>query len=392
MQEYTMVIPTYWGRSADGGLSAGIVFDHPTLLHEPGTLGRLLESLDILDEFQGKVVIISTSNEPGLTEQVAAKVESIITPYRQRYDIFNVCQGTLESLRKRLAQKGVSAGALAMLNLDNYASVRNICSLAGILTGSDYTIFIDDDEVFTDPDFLQKIDEDVGLSVEGRRIEALAGYYLQPKTYRLDEGKVPAWRAPYWNNTVAMNMAFDKIIGRPPRLKPTPFVFGGNMTISLKALRTVPFDPHITRGEDIDFLLNLRINGIGFYLDRELSIQHLPPASSQPAWKKVREDGVRFLYERQKVRDHSELKLDELQPYPGMFLADDLEERIIKTNELLIQDYESKNDRTSALECEKTIAQVKENPWARLDTKTHLSSITADWQELTSAAVGMGIP
>ena len=48
---------------------------------------------------------------------------------------------------------------MELVNLNNYAAVRNICALAGICNGSRYTIFIDDDEVFTDPDFLKKIEE-----------------------------------------------------------------------------------------------------------------------------------------------------------------------------------------------------------------------------------------
>ena len=393
MKDFTMVIPSYWGsaeRASEG--TEEIVFDHPTTLGEEGTLGRLLESLDIFGELEGTVVIISVANEPQIADKVETKVESIIKPFQDRFAISHISQSTLEKIKKSLAEQEVSEAALKLVNLDNYAAVRNMCSLAGILNGNQYTIFIDDDEVFTDPDFLNKVEESMRCSFNGKKIEALAGYYLQPDTYRLDEKKVPQWRTPYWNNTASMNKAFDLIIGRGERLKPTPFVFGGNMTLSLEALKQVPFDPQITRGEDIDFLLNLRIHGIPFYLDRELSITHLPPASVQSAWKKFREDALRFLYERKKVRDHAELKLEELQPYPGVFLADDLEDRINKTSELLKQEYEAQGDEEGVQECEKIIALVKEEPWEQIDTKVWLHKITADWQELTDKAIGLGIP
>ncbi len=48
------------------------------------------------------------------------------------------------------------------------------------------------------------------------------------------------------------------------------------MVLTLSPLMKVPIDPGITRGEDIDFLLNLRVNGITFFLDRELSLKHHP--------------------------------------------------------------------------------------------------------------------
>lgn len=393
MKDFTMVIPSYWGRAGDELVgSEKIVFDHPTPLNERGTLPRLLDSLDVLRGMDGKVVVIAVANDPEIASEVEERVDEIIAPYRSRYDIASMHQFALVEIKQRLAARGLSRAALWLLNLDNYAAVRNMCSLAGILNGSRHTIFIDDDEVFTDPDFLKKIEENMGGQVEGTNVEALAGYYLQPDTYRLDESRVPAWQAPYWNNAAAMNEAFDRFIGRGPRLKPTPFVFGGNMTVALEVLKSVPFDPRITRGEDIDFLLNMRIGGISFYLDRELSIKHLPPPSSRPAWKKVREDAVRFLYERKKVMDHPALSLEELQPYPGAFLGDDLEERTIKTNELLIREYESKGDALGVRECQANIAMAEKNPFQEIDTKSWLKEVTANWRELAACAEGMGIP
>jgi len=393
MKDSVMVIPSYWGR-AEGvaEIVEEMVFDHPTPLNRIGTLGRLLDSLDIFDQVPGKIVIIAVANERAIAGEVEDKIDEIIAAYRQRYDIIGMGQTTLEKIKMKLADQGVSAKALAMVSLDNYAAVRNICSLAGILESSSYTVFIDDDEVFTDRNFFEKIDESMCRSYKGDAIAALAGYYLQPDTYRLDERKVPQWRIPYWNNAAAMNEAFDLFIGQGERIKPTPFVFGGNMTLALDALEKVPFDPKITRGEDIDFLLNLRVNGIRFYLNRELAIKHLPPGSTQTAWEKFREDAIRFLYERKKVTDHDELSLSELQPYPGLFLGDDLEERIIKTAELLKGEYESQGDEEGVRECQNIMIMAKENPFRDFDTRAWLGKITADWQKITAMAVGSGIP
>jgi hypothetical protein len=386
-----MVIPTYWGLDKAGEADEEIVFDHPAMLNEAGTLGRLLESLSIFKRLGGKIVVISVASTRGIAGAVKDRVDQIIEPFRSFYDITNIGQDTLEHISDRLADRGVSKSSLELVNLDNYAAVRNICSLAGVINGTNYTIFIDDDEVFSDPDFFDKIEESMGKAAAGDKIEALAGYYLQPHTFRLDENKMPDWRAPWWNNTAAMNAAFERIIGQEPRLKPTPFVFGGNMTVSLNALKQIPFDPRITRGEDIDFLLNARIHGITFYLDRKLAITHLPPESEQKEWKKVKEDAIRFMYERKKVRDHPQLTLQELQPYPGMFLGADLEERIIKTNELLKQKYQTENDEQGVRECEKTIAMTAENRWAQIDTRVWLRQLVTRWQEVTTVAEGIEI-
>jgi hypothetical protein len=140
----------------------------------------------------------------------------------------------------------------------------------------------------------------------------------------------------------------------------------------------------------MDFLMNLHINDITFYMDRELSIKHLPPGSDRPAWKKIREDAIRFLYARKKLTDHN-LDLDFFQPYPGRFLDGDLETRIIKTNELLKEDYLKNGDRQNAAECDENIRLASENPFADFDTKTWLSNITAHWQQLTSTLEGIGL-
>ncbi|MCK4617699.1 hypothetical protein KAT45_02225, partial [Candidatus Aerophobetes bacterium] len=180
-----------------------------------------------------------------------------------------------------------------------------------------------------------------------------------------------------------------------PRLKPTPFIFGGNMVLHHDTVMKVPFDPLITRGEDIDFLINLRINRITVWLDRELYIKHVPPKIFRPAWRSLREDIKRFLYERKKVIDHEEIEgvgREELMPYPGTFLGPDLEERIIRTNELLKEEYKKLSDKRGMDECEVNIELAKNNPFKDIDTPTWLRNLIKRWQGLTRVAVGRGIP
>ena len=109
-----------------------------------------------------------------------------------QYDIICLNHNVIEKIKEQLTEKGVSKEALGLVNLVNYSAVRNMCSIIGILNGSNNTLFIDDDEVFTDPEFLKKIKESMTGKTRDARIHALAGYYLQPDTYRLNEDNVPA--------------------------------------------------------------------------------------------------------------------------------------------------------------------------------------------------------
>lgn len=396
MQKKTIVIPTYWGPPEDVDLQAGKVFDHPTPLDQEGTLGRVLESMHILNRNDFSVVLIIAATLDSIENEVLDRVKEICEPFKEKIDISLIHQGNLSKIKQKLLNEYVPDDSCALINLDNYSSVRNMCSLAGILNGSELVIFIDDDEVFTDSKFIDKAVKFVGTEFKGEKILAVAGYYINGDgKYKLDEASVPLWKKKYWNNVFAMNQAFGQIIGKGPRLKPTPFVFGGNMVIHRELLTNVPFDPSITRGEDIDFLINIRISGARFWLDNTLSIVHLPPSKKNPQWLSFREDIKRFLYENKKVSDHSHLNgvsRDELMPYPGLFLGEDLEEKILAASKLLYNDYKEAGDKHGMEQCIINEEIVKTESFKAIDTKKWLSKLKSNWKVLTYASAGIGIP
>lgn len=396
MQKKTIVIPTYWGPPEDVDLQADKVFDHPTPLDQEGTLGRVLESMHILNRNDFSVVLIIAATLDSIENEVLDRVKEICEPFKEKIDISLIHQGNLSKIKQKLLNEYVPDDSCALINLDNYSSVRNMCSLAGILNGSELVIFIDDDEVFTDSKFIDKAVKFVGTEFKGEKILAVAGYYINSDgKYKLDEASVPLWKKKYWNNVFAMNQAFGQIIGKGPRLKPTPFVFGGNMVIHRELLTNVPFDPSITRGEDIDFLINIRISGARFWLDNTLSIVHLPPSKKNPQWLSFREDIKRFLYENKKVSDHSHLNgvsRDELMPYPGLFLGEDLEEKILAASKLLYNDYKEAGDKHGMEQCIINEEIVKTESFKAIDTKKWLSKLKSNWKVLTYASAGIGIP
>ena len=396
MQKITMVMPTYWGPPEDKDIGEEKVFDHPTPLDQEGTLGRVLESLKVLERSDFSIVLIVSSTSSKIEKEVVSKVKEISRPFREKYDLKLLHHKNLKSLREKLLSKNVIPDACSLINLDNYSSVRNMCSIAGILNGSDLVVFIDDDEVFEDSNFIDKAVEHAGKERDGEKILAVAGYYINSDgNYKLDETGVPFWKRESWNNVIAMNQAFDQIIGKRPRLKLTPFVFGGNMVIHRELLASVPFDPAITRGEDIDFLINVRISGKKFWLDNTLSIVHRPPSKKSPRWLSFREDIKRFLYEKKKVNNHSHIKevsRNALMPYPGLFVGEDLEDRILKANKLLYREYEEAGDRYGMEQCGINEEIVKSGKLRDIDTRTWLERLTSNWRILTRAAAGVGIP
>jgi hypothetical protein len=320
-----IVIPTYWARVKPK--KEDLVYDHPTPTGEEGTLERLLKSLSVLKGSDFYVIIISCPTNPSIGKEVKNKIDKIIKPYMRNYKILHFSYPDLLKFHKLIKEKGKHE-YIPYISLEGYSNIRNMCLILPHILQADVSVLIDDDEVFEDPDFLEKALEFVGKD----EIFAIAGTYLQAHGgYKFIDRK--EWWKIFWDNTGAMNRAF-KIIDNPPRLKDTPFVFGGNMVIHKSMFTQVLFDPYISRGEDIDFLCNAKSKGFKFLLDNRLSIKHLPPKGQNPLWLKMREDIKRFIYMKVKLKKIG-YPLENTMPYPGYFLTNNLYFKTVVTNFIL---------------------------------------------------------
>ncbi len=254
------------------------------------------------------------------------------------------------------------------------------------LDGSEAAVLFDDDEVYEDPRYLEQVAEVLGSDFRGEFVAGLAGYYVNPDgNYLLPPN--PSWVFAEWPAVEHMNRAFSIIEGGE-RLKPTPWVFGGNMAVHRELFMKVPFDPRVPRGEDIDYLINARFLGHRFYLDNTLWIRHLPPPKTAPLWRRFREDLDRFLYTRAKLEGQREgegccrLRVEELDPYPGRFLRGDLEDMIFRTCVLMGLDYLSRNDAQGFTECMCNLLRAREGVPAAGDPFGEYMAWRRRWEEL----------
>ena len=333
------MIPTYWGRSKSEPLNLeDTVYDHPTPLDEEGTLERALDSLHTLKNRDFNVVIVAAATNVELEARVEQKVENIVSKFKEKVPMTTISYSFVDRIIARLWEEELSHME-DMVSLSGYSNIRNMCLIGAELADSEVVVLFDDDEVYEDPLYLDKVFEIIGRDFHGRFVGALAGFYIRPEGgYMIPPGK--EWWMAEWPKIEAMNEAFSMIEGQP-RLKETPFVFGGNMVIHRHLFRTIAFDPHVRRGEDIDYLINAKFFGYDFLLDNQLSIRHLPPESHIPAWQRFREDVYRFIYAREKLGNQRSLKelryveVGELDPYPGRFLGEDLNDMIFKTSILI---------------------------------------------------------
>lgn len=385
--KFTMVIPSYWARESEVGWKEGdAIYDHPTPLDAGGTLLRAIQSIAILKDKYFQLVIIAVATAEDIEAQVEKKVTDIIKSSDPGVEVLLFGHSHLTQIHNLVIREGKKE-YIDLLQLRGYSNIRNLCTFIPHVLGSEVAVLIDDDEVFEDPDFMSKAKEHIGNNIEGRMVNAVAGYYLQPDgDYRVKKSYRP-WMK-YWDKYDRMNEAFDKVIGTEPRLKETPFVFGGNMVIHRNLFTVVPFDPNVPRGEDIDFLINARMFGFYFFLDNQLSIRHLPPPKTHPTWRRLREDFYRFIFERAKIEHQKEVKgmtriyPADFEPYPGCFLKPDLVEKIKKSCKLLSEQYLAQGDRKGSEETLKNIVIAKTDAVPKYDPFQRLCELQKRWREL----------
>ena len=61
---------------------------------------------------------------------------------------------------------------------------------------------------------------------------------------------------------------------------------GGCLALHKEAFKSLSFDPWIARGEDLDYMLDLRMYGSDIWFDNQWSLRHLPPETES--------EGTRF--------------------------------------------------------------------------------------------------
>jgi hypothetical protein len=326
MPKNIIVIPTYWTwPTGQENRPIETFYDHPTPVDGKSTLPRLLDSLTALEGAAFSVLILTATTHADLEQVAATRVETIIASFHAQYPITQATEADVARIRQRHPHLA------AHVQMRHYAGVRNSQLLLAHASGADVIIALDDDEVVT-ADYLQTALRFAGQEYEGQRVLGVAGFYLDADgTILLPEQ--PRTGNTYLDKFAIMNEGMQALLGRNGRLTPTPIAFGGNMIFHRDLFTQVGFDPGITRGEDIDYLINARMAGFNFWLDKELHITHLPPHHyNLPPYVKMAEDVRRFLYEREKLQLAAEQgiqtpTLTELSPYPGYFLADDAVEQ-----------------------------------------------------------------
>ena len=384
-----VLIPTYWSREKKGWHEGDAVYDHPTPIDEEGTLARTLKSMKMLTEKDFKLVLLICPTTPEVAEAAEKRVVEIVQKVNLRAETYIFTISDLERISEIIYETDTQKRTSSLLQMSGYANVRNMCLLCADILAADAAILIDDDEVFEKADWVSRSVEFLGKRIYGDVVYGMAGYYINKYDQYYDDVKTESWMS-YWDRFGSKSKAFDEIIGCPPRVKRTPFAFGGAMILHSDLFQSVPFDPYITRGEDIDYLINSRMYGFSFFLDNTLSIKHLPVPKKHPQWKRIREDIYRFVYESAKITAQYKtgnmvmVTPEDFDPYPGEFLRDDLDEKIFRSNMMLATDYMLKGDAEGAAESLNNIAIGRKDAKPSFDAFSRYRNNQKNWEQISS--------
>jgi hypothetical protein len=321
LTEIVILIPTYWTwGSEEHGRPVEAVFDHPTPVDAESTLPRLLSTLchEVGPPFA--VWVLTATAHRALEQAAEQRVSEIIAPFRERLPIALFAASDLAVLHKRIRDL-CQADLVSLFSRGSYAGVRNCQLVIPCALGAEVAVALDDDEVIT-PGYLQNALHFVGSEQDGgQRVLGVTGLYLNANGgVLLPEN--PRTGNIFVDKSAVMNEGMRTLQGTPGRLVHTPLALGGNMVFHRDLLTRVGFDIGITRGEDMDYLINARLAGHCLWLDKELLVTHLPPqAYNTHPYARLAQDAKRFIYEREKL-GLANVDPAQFDPYPGLFLRD----------------------------------------------------------------------
>ncbi len=363
-------IPTYW---KDNGDKDEYVFDHPSLVSLKGTLGRTLQSF-AKKKLPYDVFILPVP----LKKNVEFKVKQIVKKF-SKLNIYVLTKKRYLEIIKKVKRTDVSKEFKTQINLQDYSDVRNFGLIYAIINNYDNIMMIDDDEVI-DGDYFNKAIKGIGVKINGKKLLGKTGYYIDKSGIYPMKQKDPKIRR-LWLKGIYITKAINKAINNKERFNNTTIALGGSMVINKELFWHVPFDPYITRGEDIDYLMNAKHFGYQFLMDKELKVLHLPPKGFAPGWTKLRRDIYRFIYLKEKLK-FLKISIKDTQPYPGFFLSKNLKYKIIKTNKNYAEDCIEKNKLSEAKEYIKNSTEIlgAANEYAKQNAKKYFS-FQKEWEK-----------
>ena len=330
-----IVIPTYWSEGDESHDVREVgTYDHATPISKP--VPELQTCLESLEQVRGVLrVIVLLVAPPSCADAARARVNGICLAHP------NLNPLIIGNREAKVVENAIHVVAPKMegetVSLRGYGAIRNMGLVVSAILGHDIVVFMDDDEVALDENFL--IDAVYGLGLLTRQdlpVSAKTGYFFDRNDSCYADESLTRWCDKFWTKRSEFN-AWMEGAQHSTRISRSNYVCGGCFALYADAFCHVAFDPYITRGEDLDYLFNLRMNGLDVWFDNQWAVRHLPPKTPSHA-SRFLQDVYRWTYEVEKldVANHRiglrPITAESLQPYPAPWISSEVHRRIFLTS------------------------------------------------------------
>lgn len=329
-----IVIPSYWSSGERLGEAGSVAcYDHATPIDsEQPQLAECLKSLEQVAGL-GTVVVLVVSS-PDVEERAVRRVADIVASSKLP-DVVIVDSFKAAGLRDQYAHL-LPAELSSGVGLVGYGAIRNLGLLCCCALGCDVAVFLDDDEIVLDPEFLAQAVYGMGAQPRnGTPVVAKSGYFLDHRNSALADRRRVRFYDRHWSKRLEFNEWMTQALAGP-RISRSNTVCGGCFAVHAEAFTRVSFDAWITRGEDTDYLIDLRAYGLDVWFDNKWRVRHNPPRIADRAFR-FEQDVYRWVYTRRKIEvlntniDLHKILPEQFMPYPGPWIGPELPVRIRKT-------------------------------------------------------------
>ena len=330
-----IVIPSFWARDArPGALAERGAYDYTTPIDKPlPELESCHASLEQVSGVLRTIVLVVAPKE--CEESARARVESIC---RAHASLSPLVIGSREAAHvERVVARLAHHVAGETVSLRGYGAIRNMGLAVAAVLGHDVVVFLDDDEVALESDFLTKAVWGLGsLTRQNLQVLVKSGFFVDEEGSPYAKAST-AWSERWWSKAADFNHVMRRLQTSSSRISRSNHMCGGCCALHAAAFSRVPFDPYITRGEDLDYVLNLRANGLDVWFDNEWCVRLQPPAQTAGAPSVFMQNVHRWLYEYRKLdamnarRDLRTITPESLMPYPAPWLSQGVRRRVFQT-------------------------------------------------------------
>ncbi len=330
-----VIIPSYWAQGDQPGeLGERGVYDYTTPIDKP--LPELETCLSSLEQVRGVLrTVVLVVSPASCAESARARVNSIC---RSHPNLNPLVIGREEGEKILSAvSRVVPTASGEAVSLRGYGAIKNLGLAVASVFGHDVAVFLNDDEVVLDEDFLT--DAVYGLGAYTRqdlKILAKSGFFIDAddSPYAVPTTK---WSEKHWSKAAEFNKVMEKAQNAKNRVTRANHLCGGCCALHAEAFTRIPFDPYITRGEDLDYVLNLRAHGLDSWFDKQWCVRMAPPEETASRPSVFMQDVYRWLYEYRKLealnarRDLRTITPESLMPYPAPWLSEQVRGRVVRT-------------------------------------------------------------